>query len=125
MRRKSVARRNPDSETSILSPLIEFLEILSNQGKLRYFRAHPVRLVSKNGKTFPAKIRPSQRGAPDIFIRLPGTDCWVEGKSAKGKASESQQIWRQFAEDANIPYFQPRSHGDVHVVINWIRDRIQ
>lgn len=119
-----MTRNNPNSETSILSPLIEFLEICSKQGRLRYFRAHPVRLVSKGGKTFPAKIRASQRGAPDIFIRLPGTDCWIEGKSAKGKASASQEIWRQFAEDVNIPYFQPRSHGDVGAVIKWIRDRI-
>lgn len=121
------AQKNPHSETSILSPLVEFLEICSNQGRLRYFRAHPVRLVSKNGKTFPTKVRPSQRGAPDVFVWLFDSEyesAWIEGKSAKGKASSDQEAWKQIAEYAGIPYFQPRSHQDVGEIINWIRERI-
>ena len=126
-------RKNPNSETSILAPLIEFLEICSNQGRLRYFRAHPVRLISRNGQRFPGKIRPSQRGAPDIFVWLGSTEdnllnhetnCWIEGKSGKGKASKDQETWKQMAEYVGIPYFQPRSHGDVSQIINWIRERI-
>ena len=123
--------KNPNSETSILSPLVEFLEICSNQGRLRYFRAHPVRLITKDKKTFPVKVRPSQLGVPDTFVWIPPEgqfgirqDCWIEGKSKDGTVSKDQKVWRQYAELVGIPYFQPRSHADVGKIIEWIRERI-
>ena len=123
-------KKNPDSETSILSPLVEFLEICSNQGRLKYLRAHPIRLISRDGKRFPGKIRASQKGAPDIFIWLAPNgaescwDCWIEGKSATGKPTADQILWREYAHYSGIQYFQPKSHSDINEIINWIRERI-
>src|SRR5262245_60470371 len=123
-------RKNPHSETSILSPLVEFLEILSNQGKLRYLRVHPVRPFTKNGKTAFAKVRPSQRGAPDLVVFMPNfaseeTVAFIEGKSKTGKLTSNQLEWHDWAKGhIRYKHFAPHSHGDVGAVINWIRERV-
>src|SRR5262245_29915779 len=119
-------RKNPHSETAILSPLIEFLEILSNQGKLRYIRVHPVRPFSKNGKVAFAKVRESQKGAPDLVVFMPDVIAFIEGKSKRGKLSPEQLEWKYIAHrfPSRYAHHNPHSHGDVNAVINWIRERV-
>lgn len=83
-------------ESDILNLFIDTLEPLVAQGKLRYIRHHPVRLVTRNGKTFTAPVNDSQLGAPDLVIFFPA-ECWlVEIKRPQGKLTPKQKEWRNW-----------------------------
>ena len=80
------------SESSTLGAIIDYLE----RKRIRYVRVHPVRLVSRKGKTFPGRIKASQKGAPDLVIATPhGQTLWVETKCAVGKVRREQALWQQ------------------------------
>lgn len=95
MRRRSTLL-NP-AERDIAKLLKDQLEIWYAAGKLRYFRAHPIRLVTRNGKTFPVKVEESQLGAPDLFVFLPDEYWWIETKRPGEELKAEQRAWQEWA----------------------------
>ena len=97
MKRK--ANTMPVKEADISKLIKDQLEIYYRQGKLRYFRAHPVRPVTRKGKTFFVPVEKSQKGAPDYFVFLP-TETWlVETKKPGKELSPEQVTWQAWAFD--------------------------
>ena len=87
---RGVSRRNPGAEAHTLKAIVDYLEAK----RVRYVRIHPVRLISRNGKTFPGRINPSQRGVPDLVIACPnGKALWIETKAMEGKTWKDQCQW--------------------------------
>lgn len=82
-------------EREVIGPLVEFLERLG----IPYYRANTIRPKTVNGKTFFARVAPSQRGAPDLFIFPPFNPprfIAAECKAAnRGGLSTFQMFWKE------------------------------
>lgn len=71
-----------------------------------YISHNPVRPIGKSGSAFFGKVRPSQRGAPDLIIRLPSTGetVMVEVKTHFGRQSRDQIKWQEKCERHGYKY---------------------
>ena len=98
MKRSKFLRRVEPTEADISKVIKDRLEIWVAQGKVRYFRAHPVRLVTRKGKTFPAPVEESQKGSPDFFVFTPFRYWWIETKRPGEKLRPAQESWAQFTD---------------------------
>lgn len=96
MTRSKFLRRVEPMEADIVKLLKDQLEIWVAQGKVRYFRAHPVRPVTRKGKTFFARVNESQKGAPDFFVFRPHQHWLVETKRPGKDLSPHQRQWCRF-----------------------------
>ena len=79
-----------------------------------YFRHHPVRIFSTGGAVGFAKVRESQKGAPDLFVCVDPADgaLAVETKAEDGKLRPSQKTWRDRWVAKGGRYAVPRTLED-------------
>ena len=80
-------------EADIQKMIVDVLEPLVAQNKIRYIRHHPIRLATRKGKTFFVPVNPSQLGAADLIVFLPSEVWIIETKAPKGKLKEHQITW--------------------------------
>ena len=102
-KRSRTLRRLIPTEGDTLRAVIDFLEAQMALGNLVYIRIHPVRPFSdKFGNLKFAKVRPSQKGAPDLiawkrksYLYAPQTISFaIEVKSPTGEMSDDQKKWQ-------------------------------
>lgn len=106
------------TEAQTLRAIIDFLEPQQALGKLVYIRLHPVHpFTDKAGKTRFAKVRESQKGAPDLLVIKPAPRgvlplievMAIEVKSPTGKQSDDQKRWQERFEAVGGEYWLIRS----------------
>ena len=95
-----MTRRIEASEAQTLRAVIDYLEAQQTLGNLVYLRIHPVRpFTDKFGSLKFAKVRESQKGAPDLIVwqwqhpNLCPKSTALEVKSKTGVQSEHQKTW--------------------------------
>ena len=102
-KRTRTLKRLIPTEGDTLRAVIDFLEAQMALGNLVYIRIHPVRPFSdKFGNLKFAKVRPSQKGAPDLiawkrksYLYAPQTISFaIEVKSPTGEMSDDQKKWQ-------------------------------
>lgn len=103
-------------ETQIQSQIIQYLQVLENQGKLWFTRLNNIPPVNKgpNGKmTFRSLPPGSKRGIPDILILTKHRLIGVEVKTSTGKQSKEQEVVEDNFIKFGHEYFLVRSLDDV------------
>ena len=103
----------PTPEKDVLKACVELLELK----RCCYLRVHPVRLITRNGQTFPGTIPAGQRGAPDLLILHKGQAICCEVKSSRGVLSVAQESWKERALCAGAIYITVHSVEDLQMVI--------
>lgn len=86
-------------ESAIQSVIIDYLQILENQGKLFFQRTNNIAVSDiRDGKRFfRAMPKGAHKGFPDLIIIKNGALIGIEVKSKKGKQSKEQKkIEEQF-----------------------------
>jgi len=113
--RTKILRRVEATEADILKTIVDYLEV----NRILYMRVNPISpFSSKHGIRF-RKLRPSQRGAPDLIV----WPLWgrraigVEVKTLKGRQSPEQKAWEMAANRAGVGYFVVRSLGELLKVL--------
>jgi len=101
-----VAIRNK-SETALARQIMDYCD----EHDIIFVRHHPVHLVSAGGVVRFAKVRESQKGAPDLFIHVNPSDgaLAVETKSEDGTLLPSQKTWRDRWVAKGGRYIVPRT----------------
>lgn len=114
------------SERDISKLIKDALEIYTKQGKLRYFRAHPIRLVTSRGRTFPVPVDESQKGISDFLVFLPAEVWFIETKKPGEKLRPEQEDWRRWAQDKPISwYFKVDSVSHAYQILDLLRTKTQ
>lgn len=106
-------------ESEIQSAIIDYLEILEQQGKIFFHRVNNIPPVNKiKGKiTFRKLPRGVKRGFPDILIIKQGKCIGIEIKNEKGQQSEYQTaIEKQFKNNC-AEYYVVRSVEEVRKIL--------
>lgn len=101
------------TEADILKAIVDWLEL----HKILYLRYNPVSVVSdKHGRARGfRKVRPSQRGAPDLLLWLVGQtippmhSIAIEIKAPGKGQSDNQKKWQDRAVAVGLHYFVVRS----------------
>ena len=118
------ARTLKASEADTLRALIDYLEARQALGNLVYIRIHPVHpFTDKFGSLKFAKVRESQKGAPDLlvwrFYDNRQYNCAdhlesiaIEVKSPTGKMSDDQKKWQARFEAIGGRYLLIRDVSD-------------
>jgi len=114
------------AEAPISKLIRDALEIYDRQNKLRYFRAHPIRLVTRKRKTFPVPIAESQKGAPDYFVFLFNcSETWfIETKATGKKLSPYQKRWSEPGFYDGFRYFKIDSVTEANQVLDFLQENI-
>lgn len=105
------ARRRP--EELLQASVAQYLNILSQQGRLLWF--HPANGGSRNLlEAVKLKRLGVKAGVPDIVV-IPkvGPVCFIELKSEDGVLTETQKFWLQALPDYGCPVRVCRSLDDV------------
>ena len=103
-------------ESVIQKAIMQYLQILENQGKLYFFRAGSGAIPTGNGGYF----KTGKVGCPDIVVCLRGLFVGLEIKNEKGRQSPSQKIAQEAIETAGGRYYIVRSVDDVERILEEI-----
>lgn len=117
-------RRLKPREADISKLIKDQLELYYQQGKLRYFRAHPIRLVTRKGKTFPVPVEESQKGAADFFVFLPAEVWFIETKRPGAGLSDYQKAWSDWAIQLFYRYFKVDSVAEAYQVLDFLKSSL-
>lgn len=94
------------SEANTQNAIIDYLEAK----RLVYLRFNPLKPIIRRKQITFAPLKPSQKGAPDLIVFLPGgTTVFLEIKSERGKQSDEQLLWEKKAKEAGYAYHVVRS----------------
>lgn len=104
-------------EKDVLATCIQWLEL----HRVMFIRTNAVKLVTRNGQTFPTPMRDSQKGIADLILILPDPRGYVravacECKSSIGKLSKDQQRWKETWTAAGGVYMLVRSIEDLQML---------
>lgn len=100
-------------ESDIQKPIIDYLEILENQGKIYFNRNNSFagEITRKNGSK--GYIKNNKPGTPDIIFCYKGKYIGFETKTESGKQSDLQKIAETKIKKAGGLYFIVRGVSDI------------
>jgi hypothetical protein len=101
-------------ESEIQRSIVDYLQILENQGKLWFSRINTVGVFDATKKTFRKPATGTKSGIADILVFIGGTTIWFEVKTPKGKQSDNQaEFARRVLQHSDGEYFLVRDISDV------------
>ncbi len=111
-----------EKESEIQSRIIDYLQILENQGKLMFHRANniPVSQIRNGKRIFRAMPKGSKKGLCDIFCVINGYFIGLEIKTSTGRQSEHQKAFQKLVENNKGQYHIVKSVDDVKRVLEKI-----
>jgi len=107
------------TESQIQRGVLDYLEMISKQKNIYYFRSASGQVKTDSGRVF----RTGKPGCPDITLCINGKFIGIELKTPTGKMSELQKIAKQEIESAGGCYFIVRGMEDIVNVIKKINEQ--
>lgn len=104
-------------ESDIQSGIIDYLQILENQGKLFFQRTNNNPVYDPIGKKFRSLAKGQKKGFPDILVLKSGRCIGLEVKTSTGKQSKEQKEIQKHFEKQVFEYYVVRSIEDVKKII--------
>jgi len=102
------------TEAMIQRAVLEYLEMVSKQVPLYYFRAGSGAVKTQQGRYF----KTGKPGVPDVVVCLPGGRfCGFEVKTETGRQSQAQKRAEKDIQWAGGEYYVVRSVDDVRKVV--------
>lgn len=102
-------------ESEIQSIIIDYLQILENQGKLFFQRVNNIPVFDKN--RYRALPKGTKKGFPDIIILIQGRCLGIEIKTISGKQSEYQKEIESSFNQNGAYYYIVRSLEEMRKII--------
>ena len=104
-----IQKKRKAEETALVAEIMDYCDAHD----IIYIRIHPVHLFTgSGGRTGFGKVRPSQKGAPDLIVCTDDKDVACECKSSKGVKRDDQIRWRERWTLHGKPYIMPRTMAD-------------
>lgn len=100
-------------ETNIQKAIIDYLQILENQGKLCFFRSGSGAIRTEKGGYF----KTGKAGCPDISVIMPCGYIGFEVKTPNGKQTPAQEAMQNMIHCQKQQYYIVRSVDDVIKVL--------
>lgn len=108
-------------ETEIQSAIIDYLQILENQGKLFFVRLNNIPPVTKfaDGRMFFRRLpKGTKKGLADILVIIKGTAIFFEVKSEKGYLRPEQKIFQELCKKNCTLYFVIRNVEEIRRILD-------
>lgn len=100
-------------ESQIQSAIIDYLQVLENQGKVFFQRMNTTGLYNPTTKGFMRMPKGVKKGMPDILVIQGGQVIGLEVKTETGRQSKEQRIMERRFKDNGAEYHIVRSADDV------------
>lgn len=100
-------------ETEIQSEIIDYLQLLENQGKLFLHRVNNMGVYDPKRKAYRVFPKGSKKGFPDIIIIKNGLLIGLEVKTGEGKQSVNQIEMEKEFKKHGAAYYVVRSLDEV------------
>lgn len=106
-------------ESEIQSEIINYLQILENQGKLFFHRMNNIPPVNKVNGVIKFRRLPTgaKRGVPDIIVIKNGKFIGIEVKTKTGTQSTYQKEVEKNIKKQGAEYYVVRSLADVQSIL--------
>jgi hypothetical protein len=102
------------TESMIQKAIMDYLEMISKQIPLYFFRAGSGAVQTMHGRFF----KTGRPGVPDIILCWAGKFVGLEVKAESGRQSQAQKKAEQDIAQANGQYYIVRSVSDVKEIIH-------
>lgn len=104
-------------ETEIQSEIIDYLQLLENQGKLFLHRVNNMGVYDPKVKTHRRFPKGAKKGFPDIIVLKDGLLIGLEVKTGKGEQNVNQiEVEKEFKKHG-ADYYVVRSLDDVIEIV--------
>lgn len=111
-------------ESEIQSNIIDYLQLMENQGKLFFQRTNNTPVFDPRTKKFRSLAKGQKKGFPDILVLMQGRTIGLEVKTDIGKQSKEQkEIEKQFKKQ-RAWYYVVRSVDEVVRIIEAENTRV-
>lgn len=105
------------TETQIQSSIIDYLQVLENQGKLFLHRVNNMGVYDPKRKAYRVFPKGSKKGFPDIICLKDGLLIGLEVKTGEGKQSNNQKEVEKKLKKHGVAYYVVRSLDEVIEII--------
>lgn len=106
-----------NQETGIQQAIIQYLQILENQGKLYFIRNNTGQFKGFDCQGRQKYLKFGKKGTSDLIVFLPGRTIFMEVKTEKGKMSESQVDFAEQITKLGYQYRIVRSVDEAQLII--------
>lgn len=107
-------------ESEIQSQIIDYLQLLENQGKLFLHRVNNISVYDPKIRTHRVFPKGAKKGFPDIICLKDGLLIGLEVKTGEGKQSKEQKEIEKYFKKHGAAYFVVRSLEEVIEIIGRI-----
>lgn len=104
-------------ETEIQSEIIDYLQLLENQGKLFLHRVNNMGVYDPKVKAYRVFPKGAKKGFPDIICLKDGLLIGLEVKTGEGKQSKEQKEMEKLMKEHGAAYYVVRSLDDVIEIV--------
>lgn len=105
------------TETQIQSSIIDYLQVLENQGKLFVQRVNNTAIFDSANKRWRSLAKGTKKGFPDILILKDGKCIGLEIKTNVGKQSKEQKEMERLMKEHGADYYVVRSLDEVVEIV--------
>lgn len=105
------------TETQIQSQIIDYLQLLENQGKLFVQRVNNMGVYDPKVKAHRRFPKGAKKGFPDIICLKDGLLIGLEVKTNVGKQSKEQKEMEKLMKEHGAAYFVVRSLDEVIKIV--------
>ena len=110
------------TETQIQSSIIDYLQVLENQGKLFLHRVNNMGVYDPKRKAYRVFPKGAKKGFPDIIVIKNGFLIGLEVKTGEGKQSNNQKEVEKELKKHGADYFVVRSLEDAIKIIEGVNN---
>lgn len=105
-------------ESEIQSQIIDYLQLLENQGKLFFQRTNNTPVFDPRTKKFRSLAKGQKKGFPDVLVLIQGRTIGLEVKSDVGRQSKEQKEMEQQFKRQKAWYYVVRSVEEVKRIMS-------
>lgn len=105
------------TETQIQSSIIDYLQVLENQGKLFLHRVNNMGVYDPKRKAYRVFPKGAKKGFPDIICLKDGLLIGLEVKTGEGKQSNNQKEVEKKLKKHGADYYVVRSLDEVIEIV--------
>ncbi len=110
----------PMSEADLKLAVAEYLEILTNQGKLYADRLNSGEVIILQGQSR-RRVKLCREGTADFLVLCQGKVIYLECKSSKGRQSPAQRAFELLVKAQGASYYIVRSVDELDGILSMVR----